>query len=1023
MYQYPVRGLEKIRRTRRKVKNILSDFGLEECLSLCENLQEFDPGESVFNATEWADFCDGFNGKWKKKWEYRTRGLCCSLCKFSTRSWHSFKTHIHRCHDEEQSLCNLSACSSCPFIAHPKVIAKHYKLFHLEDQRVEPEPVPPNLSARAGTGRIYQCRKCSVHDDLLYSMKKHVLVNHYVTLLNRFAGQRTDGEVRILGGAHKKFFCKVCGANADTSEHLLYHILTSDKHKELDMHINALIFERDTRKTHPILAPKAQAHILPAPNGQLLMPRPAPPVPILQGVPNGGPRLITAPNTVLPVQASALVQLASAEAKGLLQPGQSLTLQNVPSARTVSATLPPIGNMAPVPAPVPALHPGIPRPPPVSVGVPGPLHAPPRQVLLPPGLQFNVPAVRSPPQPVIVPPRFPLNQPTPRGTMLTSQSLLNHLIPTGNKVDGLPTYTLAPLQVLSVQPNNSKAMHNAAFPGYQNNGPLQQNLASSNNSQDSKQTKKWVTCPICNELFPSNVYDSHVQIHKDTAKKTKIGLAARATFLKKMPDKTVKCLMCKTLLSEKGVFEHLLHGLNCLFCPGMFHSVKQLVAHVHVEHNSTQKVNCDFMRREYRLYTDEFGQLLFPYFDINTTAPKEIMGEKELNLALVTNSLDLIFLRMSPMNPQPVCKMPVPKPGSTDCVFCSQKLLNMECYQMHLREKHFIVPTVHAILKTPAYKCVYCGGVYTGKITVKAIGVHVFKCRCAPKSCREAEKIKCSGVTIAPRPGQGLLSYPASPRQTTAPVPGLVQASVPAQQSSETNAELQSKLRLELAVKEAIEANKREREARLARKRKFEKDRLAGLILPSPEMQDDPSVQFALDPTGVELRSFEDRREFINMYFNKQPYPFKKEILALSHRLLLNKTDVACQLGAKRTRCMKQLQRNKSVVLLGFNMSELMKVKHNMLIPEIEPERPFIEKQPQSKDPETPEPETKNSKTPEPETKNSKTPEPEREDPETPEPEREDPETPEPEREDPETPEPEREDPETPEPENKDPET
>lgn len=34
MYQFPVRGLEKIRRTRRKVKNILGEIGLEECLSL-----------------------------------------------------------------------------------------------------------------------------------------------------------------------------------------------------------------------------------------------------------------------------------------------------------------------------------------------------------------------------------------------------------------------------------------------------------------------------------------------------------------------------------------------------------------------------------------------------------------------------------------------------------------------------------------------------------------------------------------------------------------------------------------------------------------------------------------------------------------------------------------------------------------------------------------------------------------------------------------------------------------------------
>ncbi|KAK6327571.1 hypothetical protein J4Q44_G00032160 [Coregonus suidteri] len=54
------------------------------------------------------------------------------------------------------------------------------------------------------------------------------------------------------------------------------------------------------------------------------------------------------------------------------------------------------------------------------------------------------------------------------------------------------------------------------------------------------------------------------------------------------------------------------------------------------------------MRREYRLYTDDSGNLLFPNFDINTTAPKEILRDAELKLALVTNSLDLIFLKMQP---------------------------------------------------------------------------------------------------------------------------------------------------------------------------------------------------------------------------------------------------------------------------------------------------------------------------------------------------------------------------------------
>lgn len=61
------------------------------------------------------------------------------------------------------------------------------------------------------------------------------------------------------------------------------------------------------------------------------------------------------------------------------------------------------------------------------------------------------------------------------------------------------------------------------------------------------------------------------------------------------------------------------------------------------------------MRLEYRLYTDDSSNLLFPNFDINTMAPKDILGDAELKLAVVTNSLDLIFLKMQPGRKQEVC--------------------------------------------------------------------------------------------------------------------------------------------------------------------------------------------------------------------------------------------------------------------------------------------------------------------------------------------------------------------------------
>lgn len=44
-----------------------------------QSLQEFDPGDSVFDATEWTDLSDGFNGKWKKKVNIQIHLFICVL--------------------------------------------------------------------------------------------------------------------------------------------------------------------------------------------------------------------------------------------------------------------------------------------------------------------------------------------------------------------------------------------------------------------------------------------------------------------------------------------------------------------------------------------------------------------------------------------------------------------------------------------------------------------------------------------------------------------------------------------------------------------------------------------------------------------------------------------------------------------------------------------------------------------------------------------------------------------------------
>ncbi|XP_028820103.1 activity-dependent neuroprotector homeobox protein 2b [Denticeps clupeoides] len=942
MYQVPVESVEKIRRTRKNVKNVLSDLGLEECLSLIEDLRSFDAGDSVFSNTEWSDLTEGFKNRGRKKWLYRTQPVCCSLCSFSTRSWNSFRTHIYRYHEDEKKWAVLSTCSSCPFIAHPKVLCRHNSIFHSEAINLPSDGSYSGVLSEASipSHNKYVCQKCSYEGALLFNVKKHVLVKHCANLLNEFVSQRSDDEVKSQG-LWCRFYCKVCSMTAETTEHLVYHFLTSEKHSNVQAHVQSLIWQKvKHQKAYPLLAPKAHLNVVQS-NGPILAPTsdhqslrvPFLPDTVLHGMSSSNLICGSGPSqTLLPAQAAALVQLASAEARGLLRPDSSATLPGPQAAKLLTDTMPSVSNMASAlvkAQTLPSLQPSVTaKQLPVAVGLPGP---PPQQVLLPPGLQVNIPGPRvSGPQPLLLTQRLPLNQPVPRGTMLTSQSLLSHLIPTGNKVNGLPTYTLAPVQVaMPVQSGSNPVMNRTALPASQNN-PV------NGSSTESGKTKKWITCPLCSELFPTSVYPLHAEIHQG-ANKSKIGLAARASFLRKMPDKTVKCLICKVLLSEKGLFDHLLHGVTCLFCPTIFHSIKQLNDHISSQHFPLKKENFDFMRREYRLYTDEHGSLLFPYFDINTTGPRDMLGDKELNVALVTNSLDLIFVKLLPSGPKPVCQTAV-NSNRKVCPFCAESLPSSEDYRMHLRQSHYIVPTVHAILKTPAYKCVYCGGVYTGKTTAKAIAVHVERCKCAPKPLKDPQRATPAAPArqvVAPiKPvnrDQGVFAMQPLQAVTKTPV------FTAAPKAQPTEAELQSKLRLELAVKEAMEANRREREARAARKR-LEKEMLTSCV--SPEVYIDPTVVFALDPSGVEKQPFEERRDFLNRYFHVKPYLTKKEVNALAGRLLLTKSDVACHFGTRRSKCMRSIQRNTAKVLLGFNMTEAMKLKHNLLIPEVEPEKP-----------------------------------------------------------------------------------
>lgn len=813
------------------------------------------------------------------------------------------------------------------------------------------QPVPKAVPTHR-TDERYQCSRCGYPSSSVYVIKKHIIFKHLDHLARQFIGQSTQAN----GG--KIYFCKVCKMNTGSLDYMLHHMLVEPIHYWVNAQVQSLISENKRHNmkptpngnglfvTFPGLAPKP-----PQPqaisNGRLVLSNNGQPpgtmltLQQLQGAPSGT-TLICAPGTnqaFLPPQASALVQLASAEAKGLLQPGATISLQSALPQGPSMVQLPTTSN-APL-KPVPLALASAP-----TFGQP-PQNPQAKQVFLPPGVQVTMAGLaRSGSQPVIFTTAL-TTQTTPQGTMLTSQSLLNHLIPTGNRVNGMPTYTFAPLNV-TMSNGQSAATH-----------PQLVKPASIS----SPQTKKWTTCPLCNELFPSNVFDMHTEVAHRTKSITSRheSVAARAPFLRKMPDKTVKCLMCKVLLSSKGLFEHLLHGLSCLYCSALFYSIKQLIEHVK-SHNPSNKAYCDFLRQEYRVYTNG-GKLLFPYFDINTTAPKEILGDTELNLALVTNSLDLIFLKMLPSNHLDICKTPS-KINSAYCPFCDETFQNEAKHLQHLKQKHFVAPTIHAILKTEAFKCIYCNGVYTGKVTQQAVMLHIQRCRCSPKKQTEAPKmqeshdLKGRGQQLKPTqpqinqpPGLYFLQMPQARPTIPIPTPTLSRTLAPARapvpthkpsvEPPETEAELQSKKRLEAAWKEVVQANKREREERLAMRKKREQERLAAAAAPPPEVPSDPAVKLALKPSPTERRCAEERKDFISRYFHINPYITKKETDELCKKLSLTKGELAAHFGNKRTKCMRSIQKNTAAVLLGFNMTELSKLKHNLLIPEVQPAEPL----------------------------------------------------------------------------------
>ncbi|NXX12927.1 ADNP2 protein, partial [Podargus strigoides] len=564
-------------------------------------------------------------------------------------------------------------------------------------------------------------------------------------------------------------------------------------------------------------------------------------------------------------------------------------------------------------------------------------------------LQFNQP---------VAPAVIPVNQPvqpavSQNATFLTAGSILRQLIPTGKQVNGIPTYTLAPVSVtLPVPPGAgvatvtppqlpiqlmqsgtitqlSQLPASAPSPPVVLTSPnitLQVSPPGPETSQAVRQAKQWKTCPVCNELFPSNVYQVHREVaHKGGEVKTEEALepdklAVCAPFLRWMTEKTVRCFFCKCFLCEEELMKHLLmHGLACLFCTVTFHDLKSLVEHNKTTHNGKKQLHADYSNRGFQLGKDAQGDLVFPHFDFSTVLPKEDIGEREVHLAVLAglNSRTLVpvYIKVKPGKAEVSNRC---NKKALTCLFCFGTFVSKETYEMHLKEQHHIMPTVHTILKSPAFKCIHCCGVYTGNMTLTAIAVHLLRCRSAPKDSNSSMKMQ-----LERSEKKELLFVNGEKHDSVILKRKQLDSCFVAE--DQRNKEQQP---LSLSTGIALSPEKEVNSGVVPFKRqKFHTRAEMKKLLSSEDL-----LILAVDPKQYDHNSYEAQNQFLTDYFHERPYPSKREMELLSSLLYAWKIDVASFFGKRRNICLKAINSHKPAVLLGFCMSELKHIKHSLNI-------------------------------------------------------------------------------------------
>uniref|UniRef100_A0A8C3Q6D7 Uncharacterized protein n=1 Tax=Geospiza parvula TaxID=87175 RepID=A0A8C3Q6D7_GEOPR len=941
MFQIPVQNLDNVRRARKKVKDILVDLGLDNCRELLKNLKSFDAGENYFCNTSWSDV-----SPWEpvgKRKRYRTKPYCCGLCKFSSKLLTSFKNHLHRYHEDEMDQEMVVSCPKCAFSSRPRVVGEHIWMFHSFNKRIQNYTVSILDGMKQFRSDIinFTCLKCQFTDTLYYNMKKHVLMNHFENLLSAYFGEKCDESTPNSA----EFYCKKCNAPANSPDSLMYHVLTAETHRDLENKLRSLISERIKK---PGLV--KQMHIAPKT------------VPgVAAAAPSAGPIVVPAGSVTAP----ACIQVAFPQNNQNQSIVHTQAVQNTVGPVTVPSASGSLPNTACAPAAPSSQVALVPSNPPVAQNSLGIQPSPSQAVLVSHGLHLNhsvgninravAPAVLPVNQPVrpglfpvnqtigtvnsLVPagtlpatqPVGPMNQPVAPGILSVSQSLGSMNRPMDPRV--LPvTQTVGSglLQLNQPLASGVVPVRQPVGPGFlQLNQPVAPALIPVNQPVQTpvSQSTAFLTAgSILRQLIPTGKQVNGIPTFtlapvSVTLPVPPAGGVATVTppqvpIQLVMTEKAIRCYACKCFLCEEELMKHIfMHGLSCLFCTGTFYDLKSLVEHNKTAHNGRKELHASYSNRGIQLGNDAQGGLVFPHFDFNTVLPDEDMGEREVHLAVLvgiySTVLVPVYIKVKPQTAQ-VNRRCTRKMFT--CPFCLGTFAGRETYEKHLKERHHIMPTVHTILKSPAFKCIHCCGVYTGNMTLTAIAVHLLRCRSAPKDTNSSLKMQLERTErkeLLFVNGEKHLSVVLKRKQSDSCFVA----------EDQRNKEQQP---LSLSTGIALSAENEVNSGVVPFKRQKIKTELRKL--PSSE-----DLRFlAVDPNQYDHSSYEAQKQFLSDYFHKRPYPSKKEVELLSLLLYAWKIDVASFFGKMRNTCLKAIKHHEPSVLLGFSMSELKNIKHSL---------------------------------------------------------------------------------------------